>query len=84
MPVWASVKLETQANVHSMFDSLKERNPGLYEKVADDIYCLKRDSVFEHEPKVVTERNPDVEAYSRRYGELHAQAIRRRIGHSRR
>lgn len=32
MPVWASVKLETQANVHSMFDSLKERNPGLYEK----------------------------------------------------
>ncbi len=84
MPVWASVKLETQANVHSMFDSLKERNPGLYEKVADDIYCLKRDSVFEHEPKVATERNPDVEAYSRRYGELHAQAIRRRIGHSRR
>ena len=51
MPVWASVKLETQANVHSMFDSLKERNPGLYEKVADDIYCLKRDSVFEHEPR---------------------------------
>ena len=47
MPVWASVKLETQANVHSMFDSLKERNPSLYEKVADDIYCLKRDSVFE-------------------------------------
>ena len=38
MPVWASVKLETQANVHSMFDSLKERNPGLYEKVADDIF----------------------------------------------
>ena len=84
MPVWASVKLETQAKVHSMFDSLKERNPSLYEKVADDIYCLKRDSVFEHEPKVATERNPDVEAYSRRYGELHAQAIRRRIGHSRR
>ena len=27
MPVWASVKLETQAKVHSMFDSLKERNP---------------------------------------------------------
>ncbi len=47
-------------------------------------YCLKRDSVFEHEPKVATERNPDVETYSRRYGELHAQAIRRRIGHSRR
>lgn len=51
MPVWASVKLETQAKVHSMFDSLKERNPSLYEKVADDIYCLKRDSVFEHEPR---------------------------------
>lgn len=44
---------------------------------------LKRDSVFAHEPKVVTERNPDVEVYSRRYGELHAQAIRRRIGDSR-
>ena len=27
MPVWASVKLETQANVHSMFDSLKEEIP---------------------------------------------------------
>ena len=82
MPVWASVKLETQAQVPSMFDSLKERNHSLYEKVADDIYCLKRDSVFEPEPKVATERNPDVETYSRRYGELHAQAIRRRIGHS--
>ena len=33
---------------------------------------------------MATERNPDVETYSRRYGELHAQAIRRRIGHSRR
>ena len=45
---------------------------------------LKRDSVFAHAPKVVAERHPDVETYSLRYGELHAQAIRRRIGDSRR
>lgn len=33
-------------------------------------------------PQPVTEQEPDVEAYSRRYGELHEQAIRRRIGDS--
>lgn len=32
----------------------------------------------------VVENNPDVEAYSRRYGELHRQAVCRRIGASRR
>ncbi|MCD8184684.1 MAG: asparagine synthase-related protein [Bacteroides sp.] len=32
----------------------------------------------------VVEKAPDVEAYSRRYGELHEQAIRRRIGSSNR
>ncbi len=30
------------------------------------------------------DNNPDIEAYSRRYGELHLQAIRRRIGDSKR
>lgn len=30
----------------------------------------------------VVEKNPDVEAYSQRYGELHRQAIYRRIGNS--
>lgn len=34
--------------------------------------------------KVVLEKAPDIEQYSRRYGELHAQAIRRRIGDKRR
>lgn len=46
--------------------------------------ALKHDAVFPHEVKVVIDKAPDIEAYSRRYGELHAQAIRRRIGDSRR
>lgn len=52
--------------------------------VQQDAKRLARDSVFPEEPKNVTDKNPDVEAYSRRYGELHEQAIRRRIGDSRR
>lgn len=43
---------------------------------------LRCDSVFHCRQTVLTEEEPDVEAYSRRYGELHVQAIRRRIGDS--
>lgn len=42
------------------------------------------DLIIKHTPKVVFEKDPDIENYSRRYGELHAQAISRRIGDSRR
>lgn len=41
---------------------------------------LKSGQLIKHIPKVIIEKNPDIEAYSRRYGELHAQAISRRIG----
>lgn len=54
--------------------------------------CIKVDkdkkqstvAVIQHSPQVIIDKNPDVESFSRRYGELHAQAIRRRIGDSRR
>lgn len=38
--------------------------------------------IIQHVPKVVIEKNLDMEKYSCCYGELHAQAIRRRIGSS--
>lgn len=43
-----------------------------------------RDHIFTNKYQVVIDKDPDIESYSRRYGELHAQAIRRRIGDSRR
>ena len=48
------------------------------------INVLVSDSVFNAKYKVVINKNPDIESYSRRYGELHKQAIRRRIGDSKR
>lgn len=45
---------------------------------------LRRDPIFTIEPRPVADKHPDLEACSRRYGELHEQAIRRRIGDSRR
>lgn len=68
----------------SNFDLLKEENPALYNKAMAKVNSLERDDIFAYSPKVVIEKKPDVEAYSCRYGELHAQAIRRRIGDSRR
>lgn len=41
-------------------------------------------AVIQHSSEVIIDKNPAVESFSRRYGELHAQAIRRRIGDSRR
>lgn len=41
-----------------------------------------RDSLFTYSLDPVIEASPDVDAYSQRYGELHAQSIRRRIGNS--
>lgn len=49
-----------------------------------DVNVLVRDSVFKAKYKVVIDKNPDIENYSHRYGELHKQAIRRRIGDSNR
>ncbi|WP_300703073.1 asparagine synthase C-terminal domain-containing protein [Bacteroides sp.] len=49
-----------------------------------DVNILVRDSVFNTKYKVVIDKNPDIESYSHRYGELHKQAIRRRIGDSNR
>lgn len=49
-----------------------------------DVNVLVRDSVFNTKYKVVIDKNPDIENYSHRYGELHKQAIRRRIGDSNR
>ncbi len=40
--------------------------------------------IFLHEPRIVKNSRPDVESLSRRYGELHVKAIRRRISGSRR
>lgn len=51
---------------------------------AEDSYNLRRDHTFRRNPQIVADKHPDVESYSRRYGELHCQAIRRRIGDSRR
>lgn len=55
------------------------------EHVKMDLHeSLVLDKVVKHTVKVIEEENPNVEVYSRRYGELHEQAIRRRIGNSRR
>lgn len=40
--------------------------------------------LIKHIPKIIIENNSDPESYARRYGELHGQAIRRRIGGSQR
>ena len=84
-PLQAILRRELQVDIPGNFDLVKERAPSLYKKIRRDVYCLKRDSVFRYRSKApVEEKEPDVEAYSRRYGELHAQAIRRRIGDSNR
>ena len=49
-----------------------------------DVNVLVRDGVFNTKYKVVIAKNPDIESYSHQYGELHKQAIRRRIGDSNR
>lgn len=54
------------------------------EKRGNGTSCLRCCPVFACNSKVVMDKHPDVEAYSRRYGELHRQAICRRIGESRR
>lgn len=45
---------------------------------------LTRHKVFVHTPKEIKDSHPDIKSCSRRYGELHARAIQRRIGDSRR
>lgn len=70
--------------IPSDFDLLKGIDRALYDELKAEVKSLKRDDVYTYNSRVVIEKNPDVEAYSRRYGELHAQAIRRRIGDSRR
>lgn len=84
-PVVAFLKKENpNLDLSCSFDSVKEKNRALYDEVITQVNCVQRDDIFPYNPRVVIEKNPDVEAYSRRYGELHAQAIRRRIGDSRR
>ena len=80
LPIVASLKSKISVEFSPTFDLLKENLPA--ENAQEDVHCLKCDSVFVRDPKVVINKNPDIEAYSRRYGELHTQAIRRRIGDS--
>lgn len=63
---------------------------GIHALKAGETVSVKEDErpavrdVIKHSYNVITDNKTDVESYSRRYGELHAQAIRRRIGDSRR
>lgn len=66
------------------FEEIKNIRSDFYKEVTEKAEEVKLDNTFAHKPVVVVEQHPDVEAYSRRYGELHTQAIRRRIGDSRR
>lgn len=55
------------------------------EHVKADLHnILVINKVIKHIPKVIEEKKTDVDTYSHHYGELHSQAIRRRIGNSRR
>lgn len=73
------------AEVPSFYEAMKVKFPRLYEKIQDSLCKLKYHKVFDEDKVVVNaDKHPDVESYSRRYGELHEQAIRRRIGDSRR
>ena len=66
------------------WNMLKEKSPEFKEMLEEGSFSLKRDHIFRRDPQIVTDITPDVESYSRRYGELHRQAIRRRIGDSHR
>lgn len=83
-PVVDALKFKIPIDLSFSLETLKEHDPDLYETVKDDLYCLKRDSIFCYDPQKSIDKHPDIEACSRRYGELHARAIRRRIGDSRR
>lgn len=69
--VWAGIRsLPAGHQLCSVADACSLRPLG-------NLFCL-------HEPVAgAAETDEDVESYSRRYGELHARAIRRRIGDSR-
>lgn len=53
-------------------------------RVLSNGIALVIDSTFNASYKIVINKNPDIESYSHQYGELHKQAIRRRIGDSNR
>lgn len=68
---------------HFIISGIYALNAGEHVKMNEAGFPIL-DLVIRHAYKVVVEKNPDVEEYSRRYGELHVQAVRRRIGDSRR
>lgn len=65
-------------------EMLKKSFPSVYEETKEKVGKLMAKSVSPDGYRVVTDRNPDLESLSRRYGELHVEAIKRRIGDSRR
>lgn len=76
-----------QANIEiNSIEELKDSSVMLYNLCKDivtNVTCTPNDAGTE-DPEPVIEKDPDVEAYSRRYGELHEQAILRCIGDSNR
>ncbi|AVM52053.1 asparagine synthase [Bacteroides zoogleoformans] len=81
------IQVKYNQNINDSFptlEMLKHSFPSLYEKVKERIGILNAGSPFSTDYKVVWDRDSDVEALSKRYGELHVEAIRRRIGDSRR
>ncbi len=45
---------------------------------------LSSGMAYFHSTKVMVDKYPDIDAYSKRYGELHRQAVKRRVANSRR
>ena len=80
-PLLAIVNRKFKIEIPADLDLVKAREPALYEKLRNEARALKSESVIHYKLSQIKEK-PDVEACSRRYGELHAQAIRRRIGDS--
>lgn len=70
----------------SDLESLKDIDPDIYNSIKARIGKVNVRSPYfsDHlDYKPFVEKNPDIEAYSHRYGELHQAAIHKRIGNSR-
>lgn len=67
-------------------EGLEEYAPDYYRVMKNDLNVLRCDYIFPKPvvQKISSSKAPGIEACSRRYGELHTQAIRRRIGDSKR
>lgn len=76
--------LKPKISSDAVFEDLKKTQPNLYNLLINRVDGLKRNPIFHHDLDIAVDKNADIDSCSSRYGELHAQAIRRRIGDSRR